>query len=246
MGLRSISNDEGSNMTLFANQKAILLALAFAAAMPTLAVADDTAPWSGLSVGLGIDVGQNGKPDIQSSNLLALKWDATATLATLSAGYSWQNGPFVFGVEGSYTPGAYKSRPTLTDGAFRYDADIGFKDTRSLGVRVGLTPTSNTLVFLTAAATQAELSANLTLVAPTVIGPLSPFAAVRKTADTSGVTLGGGGAFAFNDDVSVRLDVSQTQYDDFRFVQKTPGSSDQNLSAKPKIDNVRVTLNYNF
>lgn len=236
----------------------VLTSAAFAADLPSrqapavMAAVPLAYSWTGAYVGadLGYDWGRTSTVDLSGYNAKGsvISHRDTGAQFNVHAGYNYQTGPAVFGIEGEL--GYFGLR-----GSRQYGPYVGVRkpdDSRSitksdfygaLTGRIGFAPTERALLYVKGGFVLANLRNSYIDTDPTGLTLNSGTSTSRPR---FGYTLGAGAEYAFTNNWSVLL-----EYDHYDFGKKThvataSSKSPYAFSHKTTADTVRIGLNYKF
>ena len=153
---------------------------------------------------------------------------SSGVLGGVVGGYSWQNGPFVLGVEGDFLAADVSGSSRINGGFDK--VNLRFDNFADIRLRAGYTILPNLLLFGTfgGAWGDAELL---------VTGP----GGILRDTTFFGWSAGGGAEFAFDESWSARFDYQFTDFDTETI--SFPGGTQ---SFDPDVDTFRGSLIYRF
>ena len=245
-------------MLLSATALVVLSSAAFAADLPSkktapvMAAAPMAFSWTGAYVGadLGYDWGNTRTVDVTGYNLAGsvITHHDNGAQFNVHAGYNYQSGAAVFGVEGEL--GYFGLR-----GSKQYAPYIGVRlptDSRSitksdfygaLTGRLGFTPTERSLLYVKGGFVLANLRNNYIDTDPNGTTLVS---GTSTSTPRFGWTLGAGGEYAFTNNWSVRLEYNHYDFGKKSHVALSAASAPFTFSHKTTAETVRIGLNYKF
>jgi|SRR5579862_3467177 len=222
--------------------KRILLALSVSAAMVSPALAADLPmqsappyyPAPPLFTWTGFYLGANGAFGFGrfSNGGNSFFGNADGGLFGVTAGYNYQSGPFVAGVEGDINFGSVSGNSSPFGGV---SANGNVTSEGSLRARVGYA-IDRALLYITGGYTGANLKGTVTDFAsnPSIFASQSVF--------LNGWVLGAGMEFAITRNVSVKAEYLFSDYGNASIFNNTP----DNISAGLKLSTIRAGINYHF
>ncbi|MEM7192245.1 MAG: outer membrane beta-barrel protein [Pseudomonadota bacterium] len=154
--------------------------------------------------------------------------DSDGLIGGVVGGFSWQHGPFVIGLEADYL-GADTNGSTMINNRNRLK--VGFDNLADIRMRLGYAIVPNVLLFGTLGGAWADGDVYLS-------GPGGGF----REKSFTGVSVGGGGEWAFQKDWSLRFDYQFTDFD--TETVKFQGGRKQTLD--PDSNSFRGSIIYRF
>ena len=154
--------------------------------------------------------------------------DTSGILGGVAGGYSWQNGPFVLGVEGDWMAADINGSHRFNSGSNQVNPAID--SMADLRLRAGVAVRPQVLVFATFGGAWAN--ANLPVTGPS---------GGAGSADFFGWSVGGGAEVALSPNWSARFDY---QFTDFN--SETVNYPGGQIDYDPNADTYRGSLNYRF
>lgn len=221
------------------------LFLAAGLMLPGAALAQDGGTFAGFYLGAGAAYQFNGETRDNSPNPIPYGFSTSGGYGVALAGYRTQFGSIVLGGEIDASFGSSEDSERVVVPNVTYDGQVGIGNFTSLRAQIGFTPTPSTLVFAAIGPIRAELAGRTVVTSP-LFGPFSPFTAVDARSTETGLIYGVGGEVALGEHWRTRLEYSHFRFDEFPFVQVTPGSPNASYVAKVNGDVVRATVNWQF
>ncbi|MHB2170070.1 outer membrane protein [Alsobacter sp. R-9] len=208
--------------------------------------------WSGFYV--GVQAGYSWGEDETTADIFTLavptfgltKYDVNGFVAGAHAGYNFQSGPAVIGLEVDFEGVGYDGNKTLTDTAFGSGMSVSGKTSAnwqsSLRARVGYA-LNTTLLYVTGGLALANFQ-NTYAVSDPLGFIFAPGTYVAKnTQVATGYTIGAGIEQAFSPNVTARLEYRFTQYGSFNY---SPIPVALELQQEPYFHTVRAGVSYKF
>jgi outer membrane immunogenic protein len=229
---------------ILAGALALIAAPALAADLPRRSAAAAPAPiyaapvftWTGFYVGAQAGYGWGkDKYRVSLPSVATFKVSPDGVLGGVHAGYNWQSGSFVYGVEGDieYANQRDKFSNSVFGAALAYKSNIGMSG--SLRLRAGYA-IDRTLLYVTAGLAGADIEQSVTTTAGVK---------TKNSGFEYGWTAGVGAEYAFTQNWSARLEY---RYTDFG-TSKWSGTV-LSTASRAKFDTtdqtVRVGLSYRF
>jgi len=228
-----------------------------AADMPTpeqapMAMATPTYDWSGLYLGgqFGFGSSQSNTSTISFYNtpptvavtLPGFGFGGSGMLGGIEAGYNWQAGHMLFGLEGDVSAANINGSYTDSVNNFTIDSNISWLSTAR--VRIGL-PFGRFLLFGSAGLAVAGVTANLH---DTYTGNVPPVLNTSSSSTDVGWTIGGGAAVALGRQWTVKAEYLYADLGshNISFSEPAPGWPLISSTVRTTASIVRLGLDYRF
>jgi outer membrane immunogenic protein len=153
------------------------------------------------------------------------------------AGYNYQLGKIVLGIEADAEAVSAQSGFSLAGGIFQFSARQDWQAT--IRGRLGVTPVNRLLLYVTGGAAFTELKYSWS------VDPAVPLGVARVDANLArvGWTVGGGGEVAFTDHVTARLEYRYADFGEPRFNWPDFGAT---YREQPRFHQLRGAVSYKF
>jgi len=166
-------------------------------------------------------------------------------VAVVQAGYNWQSGSMVYGIETDIQWSGIKAELSgyVTDGTDTVSADLGSKITwyGTTRLRIGYTPVERFMVYGTGGVAygRTEVYANL-------FGNNTPLWSGSMSKTKVGWTVGAGAEYAFTDKLSLKGEYLYTDLGKWNLVDWTQNGVHVHADTSFRFHTVRLGLNFHF
>jgi len=194
--------------------------------------------WTGFYVGAhaGYQWGEDQQTEYVTANGLPTgffqRFDSQGGFGGLHAGYNYQMGSFVLGIEGGAALG--RSSGGFTVAGNQFDARQTWEAT--FRGRLGVTPMDRLMLYATGGAAFSEFKYRYVSLA----GAVAPADASTAKA---GWTLGGGAEYAVTDHVTARVEYRYTDFGNASFDWPSVGGT---YTQRPRFNEVLAGISYKF